>query len=104
MPSSVTDPESAALGTSSCIRLRILRNVDFPQPEGPMSAVTLRGSMTRLTRSRTLLLPNHALTFVACSDAGPTAASIETRRWAGACDRWSMVVMGIPPDGGARAA
>ena len=75
MPSSLTDPESAALGTSSCMRLRILRKVDFPQPEGPMSAVTFRGSISRLTRSRTLLLPNHALTFVACSDAGPTAGT-----------------------------
>ena len=47
-----------------------------------MSAVTLRGSISRLTRSRTLLLPNHALTFVARSDAGPTAGA-------------------LPPDGGA---
>ena len=35
-----TSPASAAPGTSSCIRLRIRRNVDLPQPDGPMSAVT----------------------------------------------------------------
>ena len=27
-------------GTRSFIRLNILRNVDFPQPDGPISAVT----------------------------------------------------------------
>ena len=37
-----------------------------------MSAVTLRGSISRLTRSRTLLRPNQALTFVARNEAGPT--------------------------------
>ena len=88
VPSSLTDPERAALGTSSCIRLRILRKVDFPQPDGPMSAVTLRGSISRVTRSRTLLLPNHALTFVACNDAGPTTGA-STPGWADPCDRAS---------------
>lgn len=78
------------------MRLRILKKVDFPQPEGPMSAVTLRGSISRLTRSRTLLLPNHALTFVATSDAGSTAGAPRPPTWDGAEDRWSMVVMGTP--------
>ena len=31
---------AARRGTSSCIRLRIRRNVDLPQPDGPISAVT----------------------------------------------------------------
>jgi hypothetical protein len=44
-----------------------------------MSAVTFRGSISRLTRSSTLLLPNHALTFVVCKKAGCMA--------------------GLPPDG-----
>ena len=34
---------SDALGTSSCIRLRIRRNVDLPQPDGPISDVTWFG-------------------------------------------------------------
>ena len=33
-------PPSDAPGTSSCMRLRIRRNVDLPQPDGPISAVT----------------------------------------------------------------
>ena len=28
---------------TSCIRLSVRSTVDFPQPEGPMNAVTLRG-------------------------------------------------------------
>src|ERR1700674_727268 len=66
-PSSSTDPDRAAEGTSSCIRFRIRRNVDFPQPDGPMSAVTLPGSMVSEIRSRTLLEPNQAPTLVARS-------------------------------------
>ena len=32
-------------GTSSCIRFRMRRNVDLPQPDGPISAVTRRATM-----------------------------------------------------------
>jgi len=32
-------------GITSCIRFRIRRNVDFPQPDGPMNAVTDSGAM-----------------------------------------------------------
>ena len=39
-PSSSTSPASEALGTSWCMRLRMRRNVDLPQPDGPISAVT----------------------------------------------------------------
>ena len=46
-------PPSAAPGTSSCMRLRMRRNVDFPQPDGPMSAVTLRAGISSDTRSST---------------------------------------------------
>ena len=59
-PSSRTSPASAAPGTSSCIRLRMRRNVDLPQPDGPISAVTCPAGMSRLTRSSTLRLPNQA--------------------------------------------
>ncbi len=55
---------------SSCIRLRMRRNVDFPQPDGPISAVTLPGSMARDTRSSTFFEPNQALTLVARSPDG----------------------------------
>src|SRR5271170_768456 len=64
VPSSSTDPDSAAVGTSSCIRFRMRRYVDLPHPEGPMSAVTRPGSMSNDTRSSTFWVPNHAETFV----------------------------------------
>src|SRR3954468_12492998 len=40
LPSISTVPSTRALGTVSCIRLKQRRRVDFPQPEGPMMAVT----------------------------------------------------------------
>jgi hypothetical protein len=42
---------------TSCIRLIDRRNVDFPQPDGPMSAVMLRGSIETLTFSTARKLP-----------------------------------------------
>ncbi len=42
------------------MRLRMRKNVDLPQPDGPISAVTLPGSMVSETRSSTLCVPNHA--------------------------------------------
>ena len=62
--------ERCAPGTSSCMRLRMRRNVDLPQPDGPMSAVTLRGRISRDTRSSTLWSPNQALTSSASRPAG----------------------------------
>nr|KEO65520.1 hypothetical protein DA06_30620 [Georgenia sp. SUBG003] len=41
----------AAPGMTSCMRFSVRRNVDLPQPEGPMSAVTERGSIVMLTPS-----------------------------------------------------
>ena len=40
-----TSPSTRAPGMTSCMRLRVRRNVDLPQPDGPMNAVTLRGSI-----------------------------------------------------------
>src|SRR5271157_2778278 len=74
-PSSLTDPERAAPGTSSCSRFRIRRNVDFPQPDGPIRAVTWPASMDSETRSSTLLEPNHALTLVASRPDGDGPAA-----------------------------
>src|SRR5689334_463813 len=48
-------------GTSSCMRLRIRRNVDFPQPDGPISAVTWPAGIVSETFCRTLWSPNQAL-------------------------------------------
>ena len=40
-----TSPVTWAPGMTSCIRFRVRSTVDLPQPEGPMNAVTDRGSM-----------------------------------------------------------
>ena len=59
-PSSSTSPASDAEGTSSCIRLRMRRNVDLPQPDGPISDVICPGGMSSDTLSSTLWSPNQA--------------------------------------------
>ncbi len=46
-----TLPSTRAPGMTSCMRFSERRKVDFPQPDGPMSAVTARGSMVMLTAS-----------------------------------------------------
>src|SRR5947199_8452526 len=45
-PWSSTFPSTLAFGIVSCIRLRHRIRVDFPQPEGRMTAVTMRPSMS----------------------------------------------------------
>ena len=39
------------------MRLSVRRNVDLPQPDGPMNAVTERGSIVMLTSSTALNEP-----------------------------------------------
>ena len=53
-PSILTEPSTQAPGMTSCMRLRVRRNVDLPQPDGPMKAVTVRGSMVMSTPSTAL--------------------------------------------------
>ncbi len=43
-PSMVSVPSTRAPGSTSCIRLIDRRKVDLPQPDGPISAVTVFGS------------------------------------------------------------
>src|SRR5438477_6764782 len=72
-----------APGITSCIRLRIRMNVDFPQPDGPISAVTCLGSIVRLTSSIAFVDPYHALRppvssrFDISADLHPAAAGHE---------------------------
>src|SRR5688500_5349105 len=70
-PSRRTSPARAAEGTSSCIRLRIRRKVDLPQPEGPIRAVMPEAGMVSDTRSRTWWSPNQAVMSRASRVAGP---------------------------------
>src|SRR5215213_5865037 len=64
-PSRRTSPSIRAPGMTSCMRLSVRMNVDFPQPEGPMSAVTCFGSMDSVTSSTALKEPYQALTWLA---------------------------------------
>jgi hypothetical protein len=50
-PSRSTLPSMRAPATVSCIRLIVRMNVDFPHPDGPMSAVTFLASRTSDTSS-----------------------------------------------------
>src|ERR1700712_4855190 len=59
-PDSSTSPANVADGISSCIRLRIRRNVDLPQLDGPIRALTEPAGMYSDTRSSTLRSPNQA--------------------------------------------
>ncbi|CAB4961523.1 unannotated protein [freshwater metagenome] len=68
-PSSNTWPAIDADGIISCMRLRMRRNVDLPQPDGPISAVTLPAGMSSDTRSSTLCVPNQAEMLRACRPA-----------------------------------
>src|SRR3954451_11667104 len=60
-PSSRTWPDTRAPGTTSCSRFSERRNVDLPQPDGPMSAVTSLGSTVMLTSASAWNGPNQAL-------------------------------------------
>src|SRR5437763_5152531 len=60
-PSRSTCPVTRAPATTSCMRLSDRRNVDLPQPDGPMSAVTCFGSTVMLTSSSAWNEPNQAL-------------------------------------------
>ena len=44
-------------GSTSCIRFRVRSRVDLPQPDGPMKAVTDRGSTVIRTSSTALKSP-----------------------------------------------
>ena len=69
----------AAPGTSSCMRLSSRKNVDLPQPEGPIKAVTSPAGMTSVTPSKTRWSPNQAQASLASSVAAPVGGP-PTRR------------------------
>jgi len=69
-PSSITCPANAAVGMNSCIRFKVRINVDFPQPEGPIKAVTDPEGNVRFTSESTCLVPNQAcIPIASISDA-----------------------------------
>src|ERR1700728_212768 len=66
-PSRRTSPAIFAPSTDSCIRFKMRRKVDLPQPEGRMRAVTEAGGTDNETSSSTWVSPNHAETSTASS-------------------------------------
>ena len=50
-------PSTRPPGITSCIRFSVRRKVDLPQPDGPMNAVTVRGSTVIETSSTALNAP-----------------------------------------------
>src|SRR5256714_9871602 len=67
-PSSRTWPDTPAPTTTSCMRLSVRRKVDFPQPDGPITAVTRLASTVRVTLSMARVDPYQALTPTASID------------------------------------
>ncbi len=51
------EPSTRVPGMMSFIRFSERRNVDLPQPDGPISAVTWLGWILRWMSSRTLCVP-----------------------------------------------
>ena len=52
------------------MRFNVRKKVDFPHPDGPISAVTSSGRITRFTPSSTFFSPNQQDTFRAESPRG----------------------------------
>ena len=87
-------------GTSSCIRLRIRRNVDLPQPDGPISAVTCAGRHGQRDPVEHLVVAEPALTSRASSVASVFAGCAFVGAWdptAGISCVGSMVLMVMSP-------
>src|SRR5215469_1950430 len=59
----ITWPFAFPPGVISCIRLRHLRRVVLPQPEGPINAVTVFSLTSKLMFFNACLVPNHASRF-----------------------------------------
>src|SRR5688572_473312 len=63
IPSNTTRPSACAPGVISCIRFKHLKSVVFPQPDGPIKAVTDFSLTSRLTSFIARLFPYQPLTF-----------------------------------------
>ena len=83
-------PSMRDFGTSSCMRFRQRRKVDFPQPLGPMMAVMVRAGMFNETSWMIRFCPYQTLrpdTSKATSGAAAASACARAggggRRWLG---------------------
>src|SRR5579862_1255064 len=75
LPSNSTSPVSLDPLISSCIRLKHRISVDFPEPDGPIRAVTARAFADMLRFLSTCREPNQAFSSLA-STALTDAASV----------------------------
>src|SRR5918993_657701 len=75
-PSSSTRPVIQPLSESSCIRFRVRRKVDLPQPEGPIRACTRLGGKLSVTSFTAVKLPYMALSLSVTTRATPLGATI----------------------------
>src|SRR5262245_51123718 len=62
-PSRNTLPSTRAFGASSCMRFSVRRNVDFPQPDGPIRADTVLVAKASVTSRTPVVRPYQAVTF-----------------------------------------
>src|SRR5689334_13358318 len=82
LPSRLRSPSCLIPGIRSFRRLIDLRNVDFPQPDGPISAVTERGGTASEMLCSACFFPYQNEKFFASID--PEAAGAVRRAGAGA--------------------
>src|SRR5688572_26976838 len=91
-PSRSTRPVARAPGIVSCMRFRHRKNVDLPQPDGPMTAVTLRSGIASVTSLMACTAPKYALSScVPRRDFAARATSGASRRVTGAFTAASSV-------------
>src|SRR6266566_7478912 len=67
-PSRSSRPDTPAPAMTSCMRLSVRRKVDFPQPDGPIRAVTRLASTVSETFSMARVDPYQALTPITSID------------------------------------
>src|SRR4051794_6596852 len=79
-------PSTRVPGRTSCMRFRQRRKVDFPQPEGPIKAVTSLARKVIETSLIACVLPYQAFTLSAMSET-PSVASCAITWRASACSR-----------------
>src|SRR5512135_2101955 len=72
-PSSSTRPVIQPPSDSSCIRLSVRRNVDLPQPDGPMSACTWLDANDSVTFLSAVVFPYMAVSLSVSTRAGTSA-------------------------------
>src|SRR5204862_6840137 len=81
-------------GTSSCIRLRQRIKVDFPQPLGPMIAVTAFDATSSVTSLMARFSPYQIERFFTSNVNGGAGSAVEGR-WAGLWTRSATVGCGV---------